>query len=113
MIYYKSSLIIETLQLPFYFGYVHVNGLNLEGRHYKPKFNKLNDSYTIGYYRIKGDTLEFLRIFQQERDSEITPAEFERLLAEWQQAGGDSPVCWGPGEIWEVGKLVAKEEAQD
>jgi hypothetical protein len=101
-IYYKSKDDLKINDLPYFFGWVEVRDGKISGRHYKPKFNKLTDSYSIGYYRIDGEEADFRQVFQSHGEPEITAEEFESILSQWTQDELCPPVSWGLGEIKEV-----------
>ena len=106
-IYYKTNTLIDETGLPFYFGCVHINGSAVFGRHYKPKKGKLTETHIIGYYEINGNSNDFLKILEQEEDEKIDQSDFETLLAQWEQASKGQAVCWGPGQMWEIGRSAA------
>ena len=106
-IYYKTNTLIKATGLPFYFGCVHIEADELTGRHYKPKVGKLTEKHIIGYYEVRGNPDHFLQILKEQDDKEISQAEFERLLCQWEQASDGRAVSWGPGLAWELGKSLA------
>jgi len=106
-LYYKTNTLINETSLPFYLGCVRLNGNAVFGRHYKPKKGKLTEAYIIGYYEVTGKSADFLKILEQEEDEKISQAEFESLVAQWERASHGPAVCWGPGQMWKIGKAVA------
>ncbi len=100
--YYKAKEELQINNLPFFFGRIEIRNGKITGKHYKPKFDRLTETYLLGYYRIKGEAADFWQIFQTHGDAEITEEEFSSLLGQWDQGKRYPPVSWGLGEVIEV-----------
>jgi hypothetical protein len=103
-IYYKARDDLQLNNLPFFFGWVDVEGKRVAGEHYKPKIDQSTETYMIGYYKIEGNAADFSRTFEKHGLTEITQEDFNALLSKWTRGGEYTPNCWGLGLVWEIAK---------
>lgn len=99
IMYYRARPDLTVRDLPIFFGRVELQQGQMIGRHYRARFDRDEQHYLIGYYRIEQEAGRFLKKFADHGDVEISEAEFEALLAHWKQESRSEPFCWNPETI--------------